>query len=166
MLQRLFSGDAQGGSLSTTPNSPSKSIWSTSDGRGTSSCGPKKSSAAPWYMSGMVSKSATGGTLKARSMRWPWFRNAEPSSHCQVRGSGSKHWRASKGMAPRAAGAFTVRAKSCSAGSTTLQRSSASSSVGATGQASMQRRASSDTTTRRPSRWPLRKVASFMASPR
>jgi hypothetical protein len=48
-----------------------------------------KSSLAPWYITGMVSKCGIGGVLKACSIRRPWFRKAEPSSHCGLRGSGA-----------------------------------------------------------------------------
>ena len=94
------SGDTPiGTGPTTTPNSPSKSMPRASSGIGTSSCGPRKSSLAPWYITGTLSNFGMGGEPKACSISRPWFRKAEPSSHCGLRGRGAAQAAGSKSKA-------------------------------------------------------------------
>src|SRR3990167_8018725 len=132
----------------TTPNSPSKSIPSASLGRGTSSNGPRKSSLAPWYITGTLSNSGMGGVLKACSIRRPWFRKAEPSSHCGQRGRGAAQAAGSKSKAPGALPALSDSDRSDSGSWTCSQRRRASIRLGATASARTARCPSREARTR------------------
>ena len=77
-MSRLARRARHGHRPTITPNSPSKSMPSASSGIGFVA-GPRKSSDAPWYITGMVSTSGIGAVLKAVRISRPWFRKAEAS---------------------------------------------------------------------------------------
>ncbi|MDT4853289.1 hypothetical protein FQZ97_875500 [compost metagenome] len=146
----------------TTPNSPSKSMPSASLGRGTSSTGPRKSSLAPWYITGTLSNSGIGGELKACSIRRPWFRKAEASSHWGQRGKGAVQAAGSKAKAPGALPALSDSDRSDSGRWTASQRCRASIRLAATALARRALCPSRETRRRQPSSVPSLRVANFM----
>ena len=137
---------------------------SASDGNGMSCRGPRKSSEPPWYISGSVRVSSTMACPNARCMSSPWLGNAEPSSHCHVRGSGE----ARRGLVERdlpahgAALELGGQRRERGRGSAPTTRAPPSR-LRAIGCALTARRKSLDTTRRWPSGESSRSVASFMA---
>jgi hypothetical protein len=98
-----------------------------SSGIGTSSCGPRKSSLAPWYITGTLSNFGMGGEPKACSISRPWFRKAEPSSHCGLRGRGAAQAAGSKSKASASSPRSSASYRSCNGRRTASQRCRASS---------------------------------------